>query len=394
VRGSVTVNGAAMPAAMIDRGQLAFVAEGQEPFVTQGFGSSGAASYDVALLPGRYTIEWRGNRDLCGIAASPPVPCNQGVVRRDVNVSGETTLDVDVPIARVRGTMTLNGAQFPQGLGGGFVEFTQEGSRTPTLASLRGTVGGPTTYDVALLPGTYSVAWRGIPLSWDEIDTFPIPSNGGVLERELSVSGEIMRDLEIGSVRLRASVTINGMPAADVGARGQIAFVRDGEDAPAIAVRDPMDDNQFQLRVLPGTYSVRWMPAPDRCGMDRNSPEPCNSGVVQRGIVVMSDTTITVDVPSVRVRGSVTANGEPLPEGPNARGSIVFLQREGSFFGQKLEAVGPSVFDMPLVAGGSFVTLFDPRPAVCKIGSATSAVPCGAELLRGCTLQGAGAGAP
>jgi hypothetical protein len=379
VRGGVTLNGAAIGPE--DRVWLQFALDGEDPIGTGIVDHLGVVGFNLALLPGSYTVMWPGSEWLCGEETPTRVPCNPGVLMREVDLSRDTVLNVDVPTARLRGRVTLNGAPLPEGSGSPALVFEREGARTRPLF-IRGS-GAAATYDVTLFPGTYSVVWRGEFAACNEPGGAALPCNTGVVQRGVEVRGDTTRDVDVRAARLRTNVTFNGVPAGDLELRGQIQFLHEGDDTPAWPQRNPMDGSQYQLMVLPGTYRVLWKPADDRCNGDPNSLEPCNEGVVQSGIRVGSDTTVSVDVSSVRVHGSVTANGAPLPDAVRERASIVFAQREGGFVRRSLTAMGGVDFEVPLLRG-SYVTLFDPRSPACKVGDASFAVPCGPQLVRGC----------
>src|SRR5262249_44620257 len=79
---------------------------------TKDFGTTGAASYAMTLLPGTYDVTYLGNPALCGGGMPSEFPCNSGSLKTGANLAADGVLDIDVPAVKVSGTVTLKGAPF------------------------------------------------------------------------------------------------------------------------------------------------------------------------------------------------------------------------------------------------------------------------------------------
>jgi hypothetical protein len=158
VSGSVTLKGAAMPAASANRGALTFSqSAGGGAASTAPFGSSGDVTYGMSLWPGTYDVALGANAALCsGVAPAPAVPCVGGSLRAGVSLMTDGVLDLDVPAVTVSGTVTLNGAALP-------TETLPRGNVGLNRVSAEGGGGVPfplgtnaaPTYTATVVPGHY-----------------------------------------------------------------------------------------------------------------------------------------------------------------------------------------------------------------------------------------------
>lgn len=157
VSGKALLRGAPVPTAALAEGHLVVQRRGE------GGDASGVATADLRpfslrLLPGEYDVRYEHLRPSC--AADALVPCGGGVLLSGLRIVSAGTLDVNVPVVRVSGQVTLNQSPLPSlSVARGGLRFLPAGAaagagaRTPGFGT-----AGPVSYSVALLPGRYVVA--------------------------------------------------------------------------------------------------------------------------------------------------------------------------------------------------------------------------------------------
>jgi len=152
VRVSGTVTVAGMAPVEGARGSLVLL-RGDDTAVALPVASSGAATFAATVIAGDYELAWA---PAAGCEHDGRMgPCMGGSLGRTLSLSADGALDVDVPLVRLRGRVTLAGAPLPADARGDLVFERLDGARA--TASLSEAIGGE--YDAALLPGRYVVAY-------------------------------------------------------------------------------------------------------------------------------------------------------------------------------------------------------------------------------------------
>ncbi|GAB5541017.1 MAG: hypothetical protein SangKO_007770 [Sandaracinaceae bacterium] len=321
---------------------------------------------DLDVLPGTYDILYQrfwgsgdASRDWGG-APDRTYPFGSHVLRRDVVFGpGVNTLDVDIPTARVTGSLTFDGAA-PVGSGSDDeVNLWLRDTRTGSLVHLEQidfTSWDGAQYpvrswdfrddhviDLDVLPGTYDVIyqrfwgsgdadrdWGGAPDG-----TYPFGSHV-LMEGVVLGPGVNTLDVDIPRASVMGTLTFAGGPAVGSGADDEVnLWLRDTRtgslvhleqidftswDGAQYPVRswDFRDDRVIALDVLPGTYDLVYRRFWGSGDADRDwggAPDgtyPFGSHVLRAGIVIAPGAnTLDVDIPRASVMGALTFAGGP-----------------------------------------------------------------------------------
>ena len=284
--GAVTLNGASLAgnSTTTSRGKIVFVGAGGQAPATVYLGTSGAVNYPAEALAATYDVTFVGNNFACENATSaatlPPVPCNSGPLRRAIPLAASGVLDLDVPVIRVSGTVTLDGLELGAETGSrGALTFdpgsTPTGATTGAGAASLGTTG-PGNYAVSLLPGTYDVLFAAANLCGDSTAQPKLPCVGGRVKTgatNLDGRGAGRRpSRRVGHGR----VTLRGadLPAMPLVAPGAIVFTGPLGGSAGVSLRAPTGG-------APTTYSMPCLPAAMTSPMSR-APRSARSPVHRR----------------------------------------------------------------------------------------------------------------
>jgi hypothetical protein len=350
VAGTVTLNGATLPANAGGRGALYFTrAGGASSGASVDLGASGAATYRATLVPDTYDVAYSSPGGSCG---NLPLPCNSAVVKPHVALTTSGALDVDVPAVTVTGAIKLKGAALPDA-GADRGRIAIDGALTDSLGTT-----GAAQYRMMLVPGTYDVRY----FADGGCAAFPMPCNGGVLKSQQSFQSSGVFDIDIPSIQITGAVTLNGATLPDrAGNRGQIEW---GGTAAAQTL-GTSGAGQYRLTLLPGTYDVSY--APSDAGCD-GSTFPCVGGFLKQNVAVDHDGALDVDVRSIEINGAVTLNGGALPGGADP-GELLFNSTPVAMVAPTYRAT---------LMPGSFIVQY-------RSGAACSGPwPCSGEIVFGC----------
>jgi hypothetical protein len=277
VAGTVTLNGTEFPPAIGDRGRLVFVTEETDVAMTPALGTSGPATYDIAIFPGTYDIQYLQGTACTGTSA-PGVPCMSGYLLQDVPLEANGVRDVDVEVIRVTGNVTLNGATLPD-------EATSRGHVVFTLADgglleLPLGTGGALSYEASLLPGTYAIGFVANSMLCAE-GAPRMPCLGGPLHDALELSADGAVDLDIASRRVTGSVTLEGatLPIAS-SPRGSIQWWRPDTNAAATVSLGTDGAALYGFTFMPGRYVISHAANAALCGPGLEPAIPCAGQVL------------------------------------------------------------------------------------------------------------------
>lgn len=385
VAGNVTLAGATLPDEAASRGSITFVGENLAPAASLGFGSVGPATYAMTVLPGTYDVHFAGNPEMCTWETASSVPCNGGPVVSGASLVANGVLDVDLTAVSVSGNVTLNGAEFPS-------EAAQRGwlalSRVDGARALTDTFGlvGAVSYEMTVLAGTYDVVYVPNPALCTPESVPQAPCNGATLIREMSLATSGVVDVDVPAVSIAGNVTVNGAPMQSEAAdRGTLLFSLDGGGAVALPSFDLGGAYDYGLSLIPGIYTVSLAANPALCNGENNPAIPCISGTLLPSVELRADGALDVDVPAIQLSGSVTLEGQPLPEELRSRGGIRFflLGDDTSAVGGDLTSSGEGTYRITLLPG-SYTTSHQASPALCGVDQPAPDIPCASQLLLGC----------
>lgn len=313
ISGEVLANGAPLQDAPAARGRVRFVSQSARATSSR-LPATGPATYAVALFPGTYDLHFLGNPDLCE-SGGMGVPCNGGQLSTGHTFGSNTTMNVDLPVATVAGTVTVDGASFPaEPVDRGAVVFKgANGSyETPSLGA-----AGPASFSVSLLHGTYDVRYRPNEALCTSAST-PLPCREGPPLRTawvLSSDAAPVFDLDV--VRISGEVRVNGaeMPGTS-GTRGRVVFDSTSDtgtfESLDFGVGGPAE---FSVVVYRDDYDVRFIADSDTCRTTPEDAGPCMDATLATGLTIASPAWLPFDMSAVRAFGTVTANGALLQPG-------------------------------------------------------------------------------
>jgi hypothetical protein len=187
-------------------------------------------------------------------------------------------------------------------------------------------------------------------------------------EIDLQQSGVL--DLDIRSVRVQGTVTLNGVAFPVGSSRGQLVF-RETELGFGLPVPlDALESNAFDVHVPPGTYDVEYAGDPSLCSDTEASDVPCNAGVVRAGIEIAADGVLDVDVPAVTVQGAVSVNGTALPASPSGHGRIELVRaaagtEAGAAASRTFGDSTPATYTMTVLPG-TYSVVWAGNPEACE----------------------------
>lgn len=371
LRGNVTVRGGPMPDELGDRGRVCFGHGDERGACTASFGASGAASFEIVLVPGDYDALYSANPSLCA-GGTPMVPCIDGPAQR-VSARADGVFDLDLAPITVSGRVTAAGASLPDELGdrGALVFSTPSGAsvRTQSFGS-----SGEASYAVTVLPGTYAIALAA-NTGLCEATELPVasPCVDVVFAAAQALSASGVLDFDLRTVAVRGAITLDGAPLPS-GAGGAVRFARaDAEAATTVSAAD----GAYAIRVPAGLYDVSYQAGTCSPG----TRLPCNGGRVLSGVSLTADGVLDVPLRAARISGRVTLEGATLPDAASERGELRFDTVDG-FDGARapIGPFGEATYELVLLAG-RYVVRWDGSSALC---GDPSGIPCTTHVLAGC----------
>jgi hypothetical protein len=381
VSGRVLLEGKPAPASE-PRGTLSFLRVGGVQPVMVELPSSGAATWQARLVQGSYEVRFSKSGD-----CRPGVlPCGTQVLskRRTFTVSGAIDLDVRHTAAvsdtvRISGEVRVNGRTLPSGEGSrGRVLFRTAAGVTVAEDSLGS--WGAATFEVTVPLGRYDVLVDGAPAC--SATSGPLPCAAAVLRHDFSVTATGALNLDARVVQVGGQVLLHGQPLPG-GSSSRPRGVVVARSAELGTVRAPLEaegPGLWQALLHAGSYQLG-LEAISGCV---EGPLPCQSRRSLRAVSVSADATIDLDAPVVALGGTVTVNGQRLADGSASRGTLSFVDDEGSA-AVALSPTGPGTWKTLLYTGTYDVRI---SASDCDDGP----LPCQAFVVRsGARLAASGA---
>lgn len=280
ISGPVTLNDAVFPAQATERGAIFFENE-QGSASSASLGMTGAAAYQVTLLPGTYDVSYQPGLE-CDSASL--APCNGGELVGAQAFAASGVLDLNVPSVHVSGAVTVNGATptdhtLPRGQLV-FVSADGTAARTTEFSAT-----GPISYGISLFPGSYSVGFGANPASCGAGSVPSTPCVGGPLLGATSFTADGVLDIDIPSIFVSGAVTLRGgtLPT-ETQSRGAISFtlLEDADDADLLLAGSGSSADlgmtgasSYGISLLPGRYAIAHAANPALCGPGLISQVPC-----------------------------------------------------------------------------------------------------------------------
>ena|GEM_PF-2695734 len=163
--GVVTVNGLEMAYSPNSRSRgLVLLTDSEGTTLMDDVGPSGPAMYSMTLFSGSYAVDFANPVD-CPEGA---VPCLTANLHKDLQLSTDGVLDLQLEVLVLSGQVTVNQAAMPSSTTGsdrGRLFFALEETGETVFSAMD--TSGPAVYQLQLYPGVYGVAFEGTdcPLS-------------------------------------------------------------------------------------------------------------------------------------------------------------------------------------------------------------------------------------
>lgn len=173
VQGRVTMNGAPVPA-VSGAGSLQFAPQAGGPDVGRGGAHVTLTGdrYSALIVAGTYDVSYFGSAT-CGTSFTS-LPCNGGVIKTGQAILSDGTLDLNVPTAKVRGQLILDGRPAPNTQESrGAIRFQNRlgtAAESPTFPA-----SGSLVYALHVVRGSYIVTYVANRNACQSRASFPLP---------------------------------------------------------------------------------------------------------------------------------------------------------------------------------------------------------------------------
>lgn len=362
VGGNALVNGEVMPDSPLvpNRGTIVFHPLPWGNDQTFEVSASGDASYAGFVFEGDYDVDFVtvNDYDLVGM------PPNSGVrIGHETTVAGPSTLDFDLHVVTVDGTVTRGGAVMPDSpLTAYRGKMLFNDLTTGTVTELWVTPTGAATFGGLLFESSYEVLFHSVP----DMNVVGLPRDRSVEVKDREViGGPVSLAYDVRPITVTGTLTANGAALPDsshLTTRGNVVL-RDARSGQKYSV--PLSNagpGAFTADVFASTYAVIVETAQDETLV--GLPSYARAHVASRETLTGSK-ALSYDLNVVQASGTVTLAGGELPSSPGVttRGTVGFQERfVGSGGGSRLGATGPGTYSTLLFAGAydvSFSTTSD-----------------------------------
>ena len=327
VAGVFKLNGAPTP--LLDSGRIYLSsANGNGASINAGE-TSGA--FSVRVVAGTYDLYYGGPSATSSLLPlTPSVRLASGIT---VSSAGTTTVDVDVPMVKVRGAITINGVA-------GSVSGSGE-------VRLRSALGGPDvlldsttagTFNKPVAPGTYDVVYGQVSKG----TAVPINRSGIVMKGVVIPAGTTATlNVDVPAVTVSGALTMNGASVAGTSGMGSVQLSTPEGD---LVTLGSLSSGTYSALVVPGTYDLYYAGAGASA-----AAAPRNTKVLLKSAVVVpaAGATLSIDVPSAMVTGALTINSAVVSS-PDDEGQVLLRGPSGD---ATLGLTSAGAYAIPVVPG-------------------------------------------
>ncbi len=368
ISGRLTKNGATLPDG-INRGSLLFVAKRGGSRAMPAFTATGEATYAGEVFAGTYDISYQPS---IYCKTGEALPCQQVLLRSDVDLTQAGALDFDIKTVQVSGKLTKNGARVADDVTDrGYLSFTMVNGGSRVMPSFG--VTGEATYLGELVAGTYDVSYQSSTYC----------KTGGALPCQqlqlragaaLTASGAL--DFDVKTVQVSGKLTKNGVRVADdVTDRGYLIFTLQNGNSRAMPSFGVTGEATYLGELFAGTYDIRYQQS---VYCKNGGAIPCQSIVLRTKAAIGASGALDFDVKTVQVSGKLTKNGVRVADDVTDRGSLIFTLLTGSARSMPPFGVSGEATYMGEVFAGTYDISYQPG-TYCKNGGA---IPCQSVALR------------
>ncbi len=245
VSGTITVNGAVIrdPTSQ-GEGRLSLHRRDGAETANLATTAAVGGAYSAFVIPGSYDLYYDGQQ-----RAGTAAPVNTGTLIRSGIVVGASplSLDIDVPVATVSGTVKVNGAPITQAQGVGILTLRGAGTSSARLSSTSPEGG---SYSVPVLPGKYDLIYgngtgTGVPVNYSAV----IRTGIVVDQAPLSL------DIDVPVTTVTVTVTVNGAPASAATGAPNLRSALDRVQLSSASA----SGNTYSAQAVPGgSYDLYW----------------------------------------------------------------------------------------------------------------------------------------
>ena len=367
VQGAVKKNGAQLGQAAGGRGRMELRAWGEA--VSYPLTKTGVAFWSGEVFAGTHAL-WYVPEAAC--AEGAPLPCQEFRAKSAVSLLVSGSVDVDLPVVALSGTLTLDGvtpAGAPSGRGSVVLSGDPIGERVLPLKAT-----GPATFGGDVFAATCDVRYEPPPACDPDEAPLPCMTHRQLAAVKIAAAGAL--DLDVHAVHVSGLLTLDGGPMPKPAAgRGTLRF-----SDPAGALDVPLDAPgaaTYEAWLFEGTYDVDWL---NPAGCKPDEAIPCLRRRLFTGLPLVVDGSLDANLPTVHIDGALTRDGQSLATISGSRGTLRFVAAGGGEALWPLKPTGPATF-AGLLFPASYDVWFD-APSDCKPD--TAALPCGAARLVDC----------
>lgn len=327
---TVTVNGEVPPDSQNEQGDLWLRdrASGDQLYL----GNTRDGELTATMLPGTYDVMY-DRRVGGGI-----VPRNDsGVVLSQVELSGTTDLQIDIPAISISGNITVGGQTPPdsQNEQGRLVLVNAANGDETTLGNTR-----DGAYAAVVLPGSYQLHYRMV------IGGAVVPRNKDAYFGDLFVSAndedKTKYDIDVPIADVSGSFLLNGELAPDSQNETGFVLLVDPSTGERITLGETRD-GMFDARVIPMQYDVTY----DR--KIAGNVLPINEDAIVRTVDTSTETSFSVNIETATIAGDFMVDGGDVPD--TSEDAIVVLVDTETGDEIPLGHLNNGAFDRRVMAG-------------------------------------------
>jgi hypothetical protein len=269
----------------------------------------GLANYTATVIPGTYDVTY----DVNSAESGPSAQQSTKLAGVGPIVVGSTplTLNVNVAVSTISGTITVNGTQVPSSAGSGRLILQNATAIRPFANTSTG------TYSTPIVPGTYDLYYSVVTVGPG------VPSNTNVKLRSGVVIGTnaTTLDVDIPATTVTSTVTVNGAPLDPSLGTGTLHLrTAAGDDAIVGKTAAP-----YSQLVVAGSYDLSYALETSGTGVPANQSAKLRTGIV----VGSTPLALDIDIAALMVSGTLSQAGIPYPLTGNATANLVLQTASG-----------------------------------------------------------------
>ena len=246
VAGTVTVGGV-VAGTTSDSGLIVLV---DIPDDAARIAGSNRGAYSASVLPGTYDVYYQGPSP--GVTFTTISPRNEnakiasGVI---VKAGATTTLNIDVPVATVKGSVTVNGTKLGGGSYGDVFLVGPNGDKAD-IARTSQSKG----YSAPVVPGTYDLYYQSTSqLSLSGASSVPRNSWAKLRSGVVIGPGTNVVDVDIPAVTVTGALTVGGAAVSNQQEEGDVWLQTDAGDYISLGTTSA---TSYAVTLVPGQYDV------------------------------------------------------------------------------------------------------------------------------------------